>query len=368
MQDVWRLGTHRGSFAAVIGSGANRRRHKIDAPDEAGAKAIISRMNAELARVRMPAELTVAHIFDFYISDRRADGKSVKRMEEASAAVGAAWGSYAPDQLTKSECRTYIARRRARGVSNGAIRTELAYLTAALNFAVDTEVLKNAPKIFKPPPGRPREHHLERDQAIALINGAEAMHAKLSIILMLAMAARPSHVLQLTWNRIDFAGRIANLDDPARDQNKKARPRVPLNDEALEALRLAREIAETSYVIEYHGKSVASVKKAIREAAKRARVKASPYVLRHTGGVWMAQAGVPLEKIAEYMGHSSIDTTRKHYARFHPAFLRDAAEATQIMRGSAGTMYQPGGTHKRLRGNENATWGAYEGAKDDKNQ
>lgn len=56
----------------------------------------------------------------------------------------------------------------------------------------------------------------------------------------------------------------------------------------------------------------------------------SPYVLRHSAGVWMAQAGVDLAEIAEYMGHESLETTRKHYARFHPDHLRAAGKALEI--------------------------------------
>ena len=56
----------------------------------------------------------------------------------------------------------------------------------------------------------------------------------------------------------------------------------------------------------------------------------SVYVLRHTAGVWMAKAGVPLEEIAAFMGHSNIEITRKHYARFHPSFMSKSAAALEF--------------------------------------
>ncbi len=57
---------------------------------------------------------------------------------------------------------------------------------------------------------------------------------------------------------------------------------------------------------------------------------ATPYTLRHTAAVWMAEAGVPMAEIAQLMGHDDNATTEKHYARFSPTFLRRAANALRI--------------------------------------
>jgi integrase len=43
-------------------------------------------------------------------------------------------------------------------------------------------------------------------------------------------------------------------------------------------------------------KPVKSAKKATRKAAERSNVPCSPHVFRHTAGVWMAQADVPIQK------------------------------------------------------------------------
>jgi integrase len=39
----------------------------------------------------------------------------------------------------------------------------------------------------------------------------------------------------------------------------------------------------------------------------------------------MVAAGVEMGRIAQYLGHSSVQTTRSIYARFAPDHLRDAA-------------------------------------------
>ena len=111
-----------------------------------------------------------------------------------------------------------------------------------------------------------------------------------------------------------------------------------MNDTAFEHLQLARAISKSEFVIEVDGRSIKSIRRAIKESAKRAGMpEVSQYVLRHTAGVWMARAGVSMEKIAEYLGHTSLETTRKHYARFAPDFLRDASGALELIRRPVGS-------------------------------
>jgi integrase len=84
---------------------------------------------------------------------------------------------------------------------------------------------------------------------------------------------------------------------------------------------------------------ISRIKGALERAAKRASVKASPYVLRHTAAVWMAEDGVPLEEISQYLGHTNLEVTRKHYARFSSTYLRRAAASLQLRdKGSFGVM------------------------------
>jgi integrase len=50
-------------------------------------------------------------------------------------------------------------------------------------------------------------------------------------------------------------------------------------------------------------------------------------VLRHTAAVWMAEAGIPMAEIAQYLGHSDDRITSRVYARYGPDHLRKAAAA-----------------------------------------
>lgn len=339
MQDVWRLGRHRGKYAAVKGQGASRRRIKLDATDEESAKGAVRALNAETERLSLPARLTMDKIFDLYLKDReRAKIVNLARVREVQRTLKPIWGGFTPEEITPDEVDRFVAIREQRGCTNGGIRNDLAYIIAALNFAVHKRFIPTKPHIPLPPQGRARERWLERWELQALIDAAIMVHVKLFIVLAVTTAGRPKHILDLTWDRVDLRRRVINLDNPERDRTQKGRARVPINETGLEHLETAYELRTTQNVIEVDGKPIKSIRNGVKAAAKRAGLEGvSQYVLRHTAGVYMAQAGVPMEEIAEYMGHSSIETTRKHYARFHPAHLRKAAGALEIIRSTTGS-------------------------------
>jgi len=99
-----------------------------------------------------------------------------------------------------------------------------------------------------------------------------------------------------------------------------------MNRDARAALLEAQRGAVSPYVIEWAGKRVQSVKRGLREAAKKAGLgHVSPHMLRHSAAVHMAEAGVPMEEVAQYLGHRDVNVTRNVYARFSPTYLSKAA-------------------------------------------
>ena len=160
-----------------------------------------------------------------------------------------------------------------------------------------------------------------------MLEHVQTPHVRLFIILALTTGARMSAILELTWSQIDMKRRVIDFNVPSQEQTNKRRAQVPINDRARAALEEAVRGALTDHVIEWNGQGLSNIKKAIRMAAKRSGVPCSPHVFRHTAGVWMAEADVPLQKIARFLGHTSTRVTEKTYARYSPSFMRDAAAA-----------------------------------------
>ncbi|MET0470921.1 MAG: site-specific integrase, partial [Xanthobacteraceae bacterium] len=169
-----------------------------------------------------------------------------------------------------------------------------------------------------------------REQTRALRDAATHPHLKLFIVLAQTTGARSAALLQLTWDRVDFERGQIDLRNPFLKVPHKGRAIVPMNRDARAALLEARAGALSLYVIEWGGKPVASVKKGLRVTAARAGLgHVSPHMMRHSAAVHMAEAGVPMDEIAQYLGHTNARVTREVYARFSPDYLRNAAAALE---------------------------------------
>ncbi|MEM7505570.1 MAG: tyrosine-type recombinase/integrase [Pseudomonadota bacterium] len=240
------------------------------------------------------------------------------------------FGHLTPDLVTVDTCRDYIAHRRQQ-VSDGTIHTELGHLSTVLNWAVKRELIDRAPHVERPAKPAPRDRWLTRKDAMKVIDAASFPHLRLSMILLVGTAARVGAILDLTWDRVDLERGQINLTRASDGAKRKQRATVPINGMVRAALVEAQQGAVTDHVIEWSGKPVASIKKGIAAAAKRAGVEGvSAHVFRHTAAVWMAEANVPMARIAQYLGHRDSRVTERIYARFAPDHLRDEAEILSL--------------------------------------
>jgi integrase len=319
----YRLVRHRGKFSlAYTDAERGRIRVALGTADRGLAEA----RARELWRARhAPIGERVADIWDAYIEDKTRDGVTADPSGSTWKALEPSFGYMLAPSITREDCREHTRKRKLAGKSNSTIRKELEMLRAALRFQYGNQ----APTIWMPPPSKPRTHYLTKHQAAKLLDHVETPHVRLFIILALATGARMSALLELRWLQVNLEKRFIDLAPAGRHENNKRRAVVPINDRAAEALLEARAGALSDYVIEYAGGPIKDIKKALQSASARAKVKASAHVFRHTAGVWMAEADVPMQKIAQYLGHTSTRVTEQVYARYSPSFMKDASAALE---------------------------------------
>lgn len=321
-------------YAEWYVEGRPRRRHRrsLSTDDLERAKPAFVEFKRAFTLVAAGNPVDMSGIYAAYVSDREAQDKpSVPRMKDAWKRLQATFGSLMPSQISEDLCRSYTKARYVDGVGAGTVHVELGYLRAALRFAkTKRRWIAEEPYIPLPRKPQPRDIHLTKAEARKLIAAAVMPHLKLFLIIALSSAGRAAAILDLTWSRIDFDRRKILLQDPDKPVTVKGRATVPMNDMAHEALLEAKRGAITPYVIEWGGKKVQSVKRGVVRAAERAGLKCSPHMLRHSAAVWMAEDGVPMEEISQYLGHRDIETTRRIYARFSPDHLRRAARALEL--------------------------------------
>lgn len=323
-----RIGRLNGRFVVTWnGEDGRRRRYRLDAHTskdaEREARDLILRMTAPLVG------MTVAQIWDAYQTDKEGR-RQAKKMAQVGRNVLPDFGHLAAGQITIDDCRRYIARRRAAGRRDGTIRTELGCLRTCLRWAQVTRLIHAAPAIEMPASPPPRDRYLTREDAERLVAAAGEPHIRIAMLLMLTTAGRIGALLELTWDRVDLDRRVIRLATTDIGP-RKGRATVPINDTLLAALLTTREAALSDHVIEWGGRRVGSIKTGFNAAVERAGIEhCTPHDLRRTAGRLMAEAGVPIEEIAEYLGHTNPNITRATYARFSPDYLRKAAGSLEF--------------------------------------
>lgn len=311
----------RGGYAIVWSEGGKRRRRRLYAGDRPGAE-------AEARHVWHSADRspwTVARLMEAYIQSI-AHKPSYQRRKDAWKAMRLFWERMDPTLIDEQTCRSYAAERRA---SEATVRYEILQVSTALSWGRKAGHINARPSMWLPDAPERKVRHLTHGQFEKFFAGVRADHAKLYVLLGLYTMARPSAILDLTWDRIDFDRGLIDLNPAGRKQTAKKRPVVPMHDELRKPLQQAYEARQCAYVVEHGAKPVKSVKKAFQAASLRSGVHVTPYTLRHTGAVWAAEGGISMSALAQFMGHDNSATTEKHYIQFSPGYLANVTNAVQ---------------------------------------
>lgn len=319
----YRIAKHRRGWVCVVYyEDGTRRRIALKATDKFAATAEAGRVIGALERVEPKRSLTINNIVDAYFEQSEAIWKDNDRFH--ATAICKVFGRAGVEAITQQALKNYCATA---DVSVGTLRKRLSTLRAALNWAAKQEIIERAPFVWLPPAPPPRDRRLTRAEFERLDEAAKRTpHLRLFLWLARFTAARAGALLDLRWDRLDFDRRVIDLGGAGR---QKGRGRVPMHPDLAFALILAREAAETPYVVEFAGSKVASIRKAFRRACERAGLgeDVSPHVLRHTAASWMAEAGVPMSEIAAVLGHRDSRTTERVYAKYSPTYLSRAVRA-----------------------------------------
>lgn len=320
------IGRLRGGFCVYWnGEDGKRKRYSLKARTrkEAEAEAI------DVYRAQHPQKdgVTVSECWSEYQNSLKGRPTG-KTLGYTGKAVLSHFGHLRPDQITQAHCDSYTEKRNCKdGKSIGTVHTELGHLRSALKFAEKTRLIERAPHVWRPAKPIPKERFLTHEEIARLIGATRAPHIRLAVILMLGTAGRVGAILDLTWDRVDFERGAINLRLPD-NETRKGRAIVPMNGMTRAALATAREAALSEYVVEYAADRIKrGIRKGFNSACERAELEGvTIHTLRHTAAVHMVSAGVSMEKVSQYLGHSNTATTERVYARYAPSHMQDAAE------------------------------------------
>lgn len=304
-------------------------------------------------------EVRIAEVLDYYGTHKAAFAKDPARIGYAIDALLPFWAELTVLEVNDARCAAYAEWRKRKPAT---VRRELGTLQAALNYC-HGRIVDAAPPVALPPKTPGKDRWLTRNEAARLLNAARTARADvrlylpLFILMGLYTGARKEAILSLRWSQVDLAHRRINFKRPSGDETDKRRAHIRIPSRLLRFLRYAHErrYSDIGFVIHTFenrgGQKVpvpvldiggawdgntdpkAYVQGSFGRACKRAGViGATPHTLRHTVGTWMAQQGVKLSKIGEFLGHTD-DRTTKLYAHHHPDYQSEQADALDRRRG-----------------------------------
>jgi len=179
------------------------------------------------------------------------------------------------------------------------------------------------------PEGRVR--WISREEAQTLIASASheprAPHLPDFLRLALHTGMRRGEMLGLEWRRVDLRSDLIYLD--AKHTKTNRRRSIPLNSAARDALlsraRFRSEHCPDCRWVFAHksGCQIRDIKHSFTSACRRVGIDDFRiHDLRHTCAAWLVQAGVPLDRVRDLLGHTSIATT-EIYAHLAPENVRE---------------------------------------------
>lgn len=246
-------------------------------------------------------------------------------------------------------------RARKAGKSPGTICKIIGVVSQVWNKAASRDLVEGecpARKVKKPRQDNRRVRFLSQEEAKTLLDALalRSMDVHDEALLSLFCGLRAGEIHALTWGDIDLKNGAIHIRDPKNKRNRHAF----ITEEVSGMLRRRYSNQATTELVfpTYNGKPRLWVSDTfsrtvdalgfnntgesatdgdgntvpIRIADARQRVVF--HTLRHTFASWLVQQGTPLYTVAELMGHSTLEMSRR-YSHLAPDTLRKAALSLQ---------------------------------------
>ena len=281
-------------------------------------------------------------LLDEFQADMALRSRAVRRDLPACAAraVGRMlWRMAAmhPQDITIAAIKRCLVGITADGKASKTLRNYLSAMSGFCEFLVEKGLLSKNPcrSIHLAPLERRVPRYLLPDELEGTLAIARKCGVWPAVMLAVSTGLRLGELVRLRWRDVDFDHRQLLVT-----QSKSGRPRaIPLCTDAIAALQSQyRLTAKFQYVFparrtwrggwryidqprseQSFRRGFVPIQKAVPKFRSCRGTGRAWHLLRHTFASRLAQAGVSLYKIAQWMGHSDVKTTQI-YAHLQPGF------------------------------------------------
>lgn len=230
------------------------------------------------------------------------------------------------DNMLLDELTVHFRRR---GNRNSTINRKFASLSKLLRKHHRNGGLDRVPEFRKLPERNARIRFLTRDEEQDMLDGLDRIDPHYSQLgrFLAETGARIGEALQLNWGDID--GNYVTFWE-----TKSSRPRtIPLTRRARTVIDDQRNVSgrrtgpfqDVAYPKFRNGWNLAKDQTVMRNDRQ-----VVPHVLRHTCASRLAQSGVDIKRIQEFLGHRTLSMTLR-YAHLSPKHLDVCADALNAL-------------------------------------
>lgn len=260
---------------------------------------------------------TLSDALDLVIAEKKrtqADG-TVNMYEQKAKNLRRLMGTKDLATFRSSDVKEYI-RARESDVSPSTVQKELVVLGQALKYARLEEWLPRTVDQIMPvkysAKYAPRENFVPQDKMWQLVRRFPPKHGAM-IAFMLATGANLSEALHARRVHIDLQKQIVFIDGTKRETRKRWVPIPPPNMPLIEFV-LKNAPGQDRLFEEW-----TNIWRDLGQASERVGLpRLSSNDLRRTFASHLVQHGVPLDKVAKWMGHASVAMVYKVYGRSTP--------------------------------------------------
>ena len=268
-----------------------------------------------------------------YVASRNKPSERANKRSVLDMHLYPAFGDRRLDSIGLRDIDAFRARLLKDGRKAKTANNVVGVLRRILRYAVDTEVMKRAPRIEALKVMQQPFDFLTFEELDRLCVGAEAEPTVVAAILLGAHAGlRRGELIGLAWDDVDLKASTPQLKVRRASWRgeltspKGGRERtVPLSERLVKALKTIRSLNPTVLTRETGEPWNWEVMRfALPRSCKRAGLRSIGWhSLRHTFCSHLAMRGAPAKAIQELAGHADLHTTLR-YMHLAPATLVEA--------------------------------------------
>ncbi|WP_343039540.1 tyrosine-type recombinase/integrase [Solidesulfovibrio aerotolerans] len=266
--------------------------------------------------VAVAGKISLDQLAQMYINSRKVEGTSIRTLNEIKSFLKRhlipVFAQRPVEEIKYDEIVKIVAKayEKRSPVTRGRY---LSYLKTVFKFGVEHDLIeKNPLRQWHKPREKPRDTKLTVDDLQKIKAEAEPHLAwAIEVAWNLGVRTGPSELLALTWDDINWADKTINVFATKTNTRRT----VPLSDEFLARLKEKKASAQCDRVVEYNGRPVKQISRAMRTACRRTGIT-YPVVLydvRHLFATSLLNEGGDLSAVSKLMDHSSIQMTANNY-------------------------------------------------------